>query len=166
MTMIAPRLVRLIQTHSEQLAQSLLKKVQNSPRLSEFCNNVPAHELRQRAFEIYRNLEDWLLAKTEADIEKRYTAIGARRAAQGVRLSQLILAIVTVKEHLWEFLLREGMAQAPVELYQELELLQLVDQFFDRAVCYAAIGHEQARRDLYAGGRAGPDLGGTLRKAG
>ncbi len=143
--MIAPRLVRLIETHSEQLAQALLKKVQNSPRLSDFHRKVPPHELRQRAYEIYRNLEDWLLAKTEEDVEHRYTAIGARRAAQGVPLSQLILAIVTVKEHLWEFLLREGMADRPVELYQQLELLQLVDQFFDRAVCCAARGYEQAR---------------------
>ncbi len=145
MSMIAPRLVRLIETHSEQLAQGLLKKVQKSPQLSEFRIKVPAHELRQRAYEIYRNLGDWLLGKTEVDVEHRYTAIGARRAAQGVPLSQLILAIVTVKEHLWEFLQREGMTDRPVELYQELELLQLVDQFFDRAVCYAAIGHEQAR---------------------
>jgi hypothetical protein len=35
------------------------------------------------------------------------------------------------------------MDDRPVELFQEKELFQLVDQFFDRAVYFAAIGHER-----------------------
>lgn len=142
--MIAPKLVRLIQAHSEELAQGLLFKLQNSPASCDY-RRVPPHELKQRVYEIYRNLEDWLLTKTKEDIEHRYTEIGARRAAQGVPLSQLIWAILAVKEHLWEFLNREARTDRAVELFQELELVQMVDQFFDRAVHHAAIGYERAR---------------------
>ena len=50
------------------------------------------------------------------------------------------------KEHLLGFLQREGMAENPVQIYGELELLQLLDQFFDRAVYYAVSGYaEQAK---------------------
>lgn len=142
--MIALRLVRLIEAHADQLARGLREKIQNCDRLPDM-RKVPAEELDQRVYEVYRNLSDWLLYKTESDIERRYIAIGARRAAQGVALSQLLCAILAVKEHLWEFLNREGRVDRATELFQELELLQLVDQFFDRAVYYAAVGHERTR---------------------
>lgn len=141
--MIAPRLVHLIESHSEQLTHGLVEKLQRCERLPDL-KNIPDDEFRHRVHEIYHNLGEWLLSKTEADIEGRYTVLGARRAAQGVALSQLVWAILIVKEHLWEFLKREGLVDRPVELYQELELFQLTDQFFDRAVYYAIIGYERS----------------------
>jgi hypothetical protein len=50
---------------------------------------------------------------------------------------------VLTKEHLWEFLQRQGFMNSPVELYGEMELLRLLDQFFDRALCFASEGYEQ-----------------------
>jgi hypothetical protein len=47
------------------------------------------------------------------------------------------------KEHLWGFLQREGLIRGPVEIYGEMELLRLLDQFFDRALCFATEGYEQ-----------------------
>lgn len=138
------RLVRLIETHSDQLARGLLEKIESSERCRVFLEKVPPEELKQRVYEIYRNLGDWLMKKTEADVERRYIAIGERRARQGVTLSQLILAIMATKEHLWEYVSKEALADRPVELFQELELFQLVEQFFDRAVYYASIGYERA----------------------
>ncbi len=142
--MLAYRLVRLIEVHSEPLASGLLDRLCGCEKLPDY-GRVPPEEFRQRVFEIYHNLGDWLLDKTESDIERRYTEIGRRRAAQGVPLSQLVYAIELVKEHLWEYLKREAMAEHLVEIFGELEMLQLLDQFFDRAVYYAAIGYEHAR---------------------
>jgi hypothetical protein len=47
------------------------------------------------------------------------------------------------KDHLWEFLQRQGFMNSPVELYGEMELLRLLDQFFDRALAFAIEGYEQ-----------------------
>ena len=77
--MLAYRLVRLIETHSDALAAGLLQRVQTS-ELTQGYRNVPPEELKQRVYEIYRHLGDWLLGKTEFDIEKRYVEIGMRRA--------------------------------------------------------------------------------------
>ncbi len=137
------RLVRLIETHSDQLARGLLDRVENSERCREFVQKVPPEDLKQKVYEIYHHLGQWLLTKTEHDIEHRYIAIGERRAEQGVCLSSLMFVIVATKEHLWEYVTREAMADRPVELFQELELFQLVEQFFDRAVYFAAIGYER-----------------------
>jgi hypothetical protein len=141
--MLAYRLVRLIETHSDALAAGLLQRVQNS-ELTQSYRNVPPEELKQRVYEIYRHLGDWLLGKTEFDIEARYREIGVRRAQQNVPLSQLTMTIILTKENLWEFLKKESVLDRPVEVFGELELLQLLEQFFDHAIYYAAVGYERA----------------------
>jgi hypothetical protein len=142
--MAAQKLIALIERHSSELAQGLKRKFLSQEKMSDM-HRVPADELDQRAVEIYRNLNDWLLSKTEGQIERRYREIGARRAEQGVSLSHLLWAILAVKQHLWEFLNREAMVDQMVDLLQEVELMQMVDRFFDHAVYYAARGFESAR---------------------
>ena len=142
--LLAYRLVRLIEAHSEQLAGNLLDTVKSSEKTRAYVTQVPEQELRSRVSEVYHNLGEWLLGKTEADVGRRYEEIGARRAAQGVPLTELISALVFTKDNLWEFLLKEAGVERPVEVFGELELLQLLDQFFDRAIYYSAIGYERA----------------------
>ena len=142
--MLSNRLVRLIETHANALALRLSEKVHGSGQLSEF-HKVPTCELNARVYEIYHQLGNWLLERKEEDIEHRYTAIGSRRAAQGVPLSQLIRAIVLTKQNLWEFVTWESIADSPLKVFGEFEVLHLLNQFFDRAIYYAAMGYEQAR---------------------
>ena len=106
---------------------------------------MPPKELRQRVYEIYEHLGDWLLGKKDVDIERRYREIGARRYHQQVPLNELIWAIVLTKQNLWEFLTWESIVDGPMKVFGELEVVQVVGQFFDRAIYYAAIGYEQAR---------------------
>jgi len=142
--MLGGHLVRLIERHADQLAEGLVRKIRSSERTPAF-RHVPEDELKNGAREVYTNLGDWLLTKTESDIEFRYAQLGQRRAAQGVPLTQFLWALMIGKEHLFAFLRREGFADGAVELYGELQLLQSLDQFFDRALYYAAVGYEQAR---------------------
>ena len=144
--MIALRLVRLIESQSDQLAESLLHKLERSSRAADL-RKVPAAEVRERTYEVYRNLSDWILTKTEEDIERVYKPLGRRRAEQGVSLSALCWAIMMIEENLWEFLEMEGMREKPLELLGSLELLRLLDQFFDQAVYYATLGYESYWRE-------------------
>jgi hypothetical protein len=141
--MLAYRLVRLIETHSDGLATGLLARVQSSEFTRDYCK-VPATDLQERVYEIYRHLGEWLLGKTDFDIRQRYMEIGARRAEQQVPLSQLVWVIVLTKENLLEYLKNEAGMERPTEIFGELEMLQLLDQFFDRAIFYASMGYEQA----------------------
>jgi hypothetical protein len=140
--MIALRLVRLIESHSEELTDSLVAKFQVSARTADL-RKVPIQELRGRIREILQHLNEWLLTKTGRDIEQHYRELGERRAMQGVALSDFCWSVILTKEHLWEFLQRQGFMRGPIELYGELELLRLLDQFFDRALCFATEGYEQ-----------------------
>jgi hypothetical protein len=52
---------------------------------------------------------------------------------------------VLVKENLWEFLANGEKVENAQQVFGELELTQMVDQFFDRAMYYAVRGHERVR---------------------
>ena len=141
--MIAMKLGKLIERHASELSHGLMEKVLHSEKTRDF-RHIPRDELQYRAFQIYRNLSDWLLNKTEEEIEEKFSFIGHRRHQQKVALSQVIYALVLTKEHLWEFLRMEGIADTAIELLQELELFHLVDQFFDKAIYYVSAGYEAA----------------------
>jgi|SRR5579862_6204382 len=140
--MVALRLVRLIQDHSDELTESLISKFEASSRTGDF-RKVPKEELRGRIREILQHLNEWLLTKTGRDIEQHYREVGERRAAQNVALSDFCWGVILTKEHLWEFVQRQAFMRNPIEIYGELELLRLMDQFFDRALCFASEGYEQ-----------------------
>jgi hypothetical protein len=139
--MMLYRLVHLIESHSQALSACLLDRVQSSEAAPDY-KNVPPDDLKERVYEVYRHLGDWLLTKDELDLERRYLRVGADRAKQKVPFSQVAWVIVLTKDNLWEFLKKEPTEDRPVEVYGELEMLQLLDHFFDRAIYYAALGYE------------------------
>jgi len=136
------RLVRLIETHSEELASRLVEKVRQSPNAPSY-RNVPVDELKQRVFEIYQHLGEWLLGKREEDIGRRYREIGARRFQQQVSLSELIWVLVLTKETMWEYV-KDMILENQEQVAGELEVLELIGQFFDRAIHSTAEGYQQA----------------------
>lgn len=138
------KLAHLIETHADNLSDGLIHKLKNSERCSELLQNVTPDELKRRSYEIYRNLSEWLQTKTEWEIEERYTGLGMRRAKQEVPFSQFLWAISLTKEYLYDYLRREGLLEEPVDFFGELELLQSLEHFFDRAIYYAAMGYEMA----------------------
>lgn len=152
--MLTYKLVHLIEYHSDTLAASLVHKVQKSDRAESYAN-VPVEELKGLVGEIYHNLGTWLLEKSESDIEQRYTAIGTRRAQQGVPLSELLWVIVQTKHNLAEYINDVSFSGRTAELSEKQELQQLIDQFFDFAICAAAVGYEWAAEAKVSGKKNG-----------
>lgn len=140
--MLSLRLVHLIETHSDQLADTLLRTLATSPECAEL-RKLSQDVVRARAYEIYRNLGDCLMSDTDYEIARRYQSLGMERAEQGVALSHVVWAIHATKRNLREFLEREGMTDSPIELNRSLELLQLLDQFFDTAIYHVTLGYER-----------------------
>lgn len=138
---MAYRLVHLIENHSEALAACLLHRVQNSDATPGY-KHVPREELKDRVHEIYRHLGDWLMTKDELDLKLHYSELGMRRAQQQVPLSQLVWTIVLTKENLREYIKKESVLERVEEVFGEIEMMQLLDRFFDSAIYYAATGYE------------------------
>jgi hypothetical protein len=122
----------------------MLIKLQSCEKCTSF-KYVPREEFRQRVYEIYDHLGEWLLGKKEDEVARRYIEIGVQREEQGVLLSELMYAIIMTREHLWEFLKQEAKIEKPKEVFGELEVMELLEQFFDRAMYYAAQGYERSK---------------------
>jgi hypothetical protein len=144
--MIALKLVRLIERHSDELALSLIRKLEHSHKCDELLK-VPRQELERRAYEIYHDLSAWLLSKTEHDVERFYVELGKHRCRQGVAFNNFFWGIMMTKENLWDFLQRE-VEESPLELHAEFELLRMLDQFFDKACYYASVGYWHAHQEM------------------
>jgi len=143
--MVGLKLVSLIERHSERLARGLTEQIRSSERTSDF-RKIPPKDLQLAAAEVYRNLGEWVLQKTEHDIENRFRAIGKRRATEGVSLHQFVWALMLARDHLWRFLEQEAFADNIVQLHAELELQQMLNQFFDRAVYHGILGYHEAKQ--------------------
>jgi hypothetical protein len=142
--MVGTRLVRLIESHSQELAAGLTEKLRQSERTRDF-RKIPPEQLRRTIEEVYRNLGEWLLKKTEKDIEERFRALAARRANEGIALHEFVWALVVGRNYLWKFLREEALADSILGLYDELEMQQLLNQFFDRAVYHSVLGYNDSK---------------------
>jgi hypothetical protein len=142
--MIALRMVRLVEAHHEELAHSLIRRVEECAKCGELRKLVPREELELRVSELYRHLSEWMLCKPEDEIRATYTALGRRRFEQRVPFHQFFWETQLVKENLWDFLLGESLDIDALALHSEFELLRILGQFFDKSLYYASLGYWKA----------------------
>ena len=74
----------------------------------------------------------------------------ASRWNDTVQQSQLAWALMMSKRQLWAYIYRESGVDKAFELYSELEFLEMLDSFYDRAVFFALVGYEQEKRAMKA----------------
>ena len=141
--MLLPWMMRLIETHANDLTDSLMKEVRVNPRTASL-HDVAEAELTARAFDLYHNLGRWLGAKKEEEIETTYRENGRRRFREGVPLSELVYALILLKQHLWDFIRKNDLPETATDLYGEEQLEMMVGQFFDKALYHAVRGYEDA----------------------
>ena len=141
--MLLPSLIRLIETHADELVDQVVKAVRTDPRTA-LLHEVSEAELKRRGFDLYRNLGRWLGEKSEADIEATYQENGYRRFQEGVPLSALVHALTLMKQHLWNFVRKNDLPETATNLYSEEQLEMMVGQFFDKALYHAVRGYEEA----------------------
>lgn len=145
--MLSIHFARLIEKHSAELADGLARRLHLSERTTAY-RTVPVDILKEQVQDLYENLSVWLTTKTEAEIQERFSEAGRLRSRQGVPVGQFSWAVVMSKEYLWQFLLREAMADQALALLTELDFLMLLEQFFDSALYYGVTAYdEQAKRE-------------------
>jgi hypothetical protein len=146
--MVGVRFSRIAEQKSAELATSMVKKLMESPRTTAYqAMHVESLQEDYRAF--FLNLTDWLLYRTGADIEERFTELGNVRARQGVPLEQCVFALLACRDHLVRYLRHEATQQSThgkgVELFGELEFVVAVSHFFDDAIFFSMKGYQNFR---------------------
>jgi hypothetical protein len=141
--MLLPRLMQLIESHADQLADQVLHEIATSPRL-HVLKSREEEVLRKRVHELYHDLGHWLSERDEARLEEVFGNFGRHRRADGTPLNEVVYALTMTKNHLWAFIERNDVTDQPMELAQERHLLLDIGRFFDRAVFHTVLGYEHA----------------------
>ena len=143
--MLSDRLVQMIEDHADKLTHSLVNDLKSNKRTTHY-HHLTGDELHRRTYDVYRHLGHWIASKTEAAIESSYTELAKTRYAEGIPLSEIVYALILTKYHLREYIRFSGLSDSAIDLHREMELQQLVGQFFDKASYYTVRGFEHATK--------------------
>ena len=141
---ISRNLVDLIERHADELASRWLHLVREHPGTPSYAKHDP-QELYDSAYRVYSQLGKWISRETSReDIARYYTALGARRRAEGFCCSELIQALMIIRRVLWFKVLEDGLLDTALDFNLAINLNNQVLIFFDRAIYYMLRGYEEA----------------------
>jgi hypothetical protein len=154
--MIADKLIELIEIHALQLSADVGRDLVTNERTPGF-HSIPRADLEDRVFRLFHHVGDWIRSSGSKEVQAEFADWGRRRFAQGIALSEIIYAIIILKQHLRRYIRENGLIEAtfprtetdyvlPMHMNSLQELNVQVGQFFDEALYYLAVGYEQAAR--------------------
>lgn len=136
------RIVELIEGKAEYLGKAWTKQVLENPLTTSY-RNLSEEELRRRAENVYAALGHWLdhrISKEEA--KRRYRDLGRRRCQEGFRILELVVALSLEKRILLNALREESFFLNALQMHSVFELMESINDFFDRALIYTIQGYE------------------------
>ena len=153
---IAAKLVALIEIHSSRLTADIVKDLFTNERTPGF-RAVRPQDLEHRIVQLLNRLGNWIGDPRSEKTRTEFTDWGRRRFDQGIPLSELIYAVIIIKQHLRRYISDNGLVDEafprmegdyvlPLHLQSLHDLHVLVGQFFDEALYYLAIGYEERLR--------------------
>ncbi|HNY66308.1 MAG TPA: hypothetical protein PKM41_12810 [Deltaproteobacteria bacterium] len=141
--MIYSKLVKLIEDNQAELTRRSLKELLGREETRCYRELQP-ELLNERVSDVYGRLISWLnRERRSGDIQKYYTELGKRRFHECIPLSEVVIAFMLLKRHLWLFVTEKQFFDSTYECYQALELNNKVVLFFDRVIYFATLGYEE-----------------------
>jgi hypothetical protein len=150
--MISAKLIELIEIHATRLAADVAQDLWSNPRTAGF-RSVPQDDLERRVFQLFHHLGNWIGHPKSERVEAEFVDWGRRRFGQGIPLSEIVYAIVILKQHLRRYIRDNGLVDAafpridgdyvlPMHLHSLHDLNVRVGEFFDEALYYLTRGYE------------------------
>lgn len=141
--MLYEKFIRLVEEHAEQLTHKWVEEVRHHPSTKGY-HDLSNAILGKRIHILYRKFGDWLLSK---DLSNKHNAeffikIGQERALEGLKASEVIYAIILARTVLWHYVIDQGIINTTIDMHQALEFYHSVNNFFDKAVYFVAMGFE------------------------
>ena len=151
--MIAERLVELVEIHAKRLAADIAQDLTTHERTRGFLA-VPRADLEDRLFQILHHLGGWISNRRSAKVQLEFEEWGTARFAEGIPLSEIISAIIALKQHLRRYIRDHGLIEAsfprvegdyvlPMHLHSLQDLNEQVGLFFDEALFHLTKGYEK-----------------------
>ena len=140
--MIAAKLIELIEIHANRLTADVTRDLATNERTRGF-RAVRPQDLEQRIFQIFHHLGNWIGDPRSRSVQAEFGEWGRRRFDQGIPLSEIVYAVIVLKQHMARYILDNGLVDAsfpridsdyvlPMHLNSLQELNTQVGQFFRR----------------------------------
>lgn len=138
------RLIEMIERNAGDMAENLKQRLLADPATSSF-KVLDDRTLHESIFQIYSRLGYWLLRDSErGEVRSYYSNIGEQRFMEGFPLHEVIQAQVATKRHVWDTVLEKGIVGTAKELDAAVDLISLLNRFFDMAIYYTTLGYDRA----------------------
>ena len=147
--MIAARLLQRIESNWEKIALAMITARNRDPGLPHY-RNLSEPEIRERVLDLTTNLTLWLTTRDETALARHFEELGRNRFAEGVPLHELIQKLITIKSAIRHYASEQNYSLTAVEIYDELELLRSMANYFDFVIYRVAKGYEEARLSSHA----------------
>jgi hypothetical protein len=150
--MISAKLIELIEINANRLTQDVARDLATNPRTPSF-RVVRREELEERAGQLFHHLGNWIGNPRSERVEAEFADWGRRRFGQGIPLSEIVYALIVLKQHLRRYIADNGLVDAafpriegdyvlPMHLHSLQDLNVRVGEFFDEALYHLARGYE------------------------
>ena len=150
--MVADRLIELIEIQAHRLASDVADDLMTNARTVGF-RNVRRVDLEERLYQLLHHLGDWIGDRRSEKVQMEFADWGRRRFDQGISISQIVFAIIILKQHLRRYISDHGLVEAsfprtegdyvlPMHLHSLQDLNAQVGLFFDEALFHLAQGYE------------------------
>jgi hypothetical protein len=154
--MIGAKLIELIEIHANHLTRDVAQDLATNTRTPGF-RTVSREELEKRVFDIFHHLGNWIGDPKAASVEAEFSGWGKRRFDQRIPISEIVYAIIILKQHLRRYISDNGLVEAafpliegdyvlPMHLQSVQELNARVGKFFDEALYHLTRGYEAESR--------------------
>lgn len=137
--------INMIEADSLCLARKCAKGILAS-KFTGTYRKLPEDKLVQIIKNVYDNLAKWLMHNDDNKIEvkKIYVEIGCRRYQEGYPLCEVLYTAHYEKKILTDHISTSGLLPDALNLYNSMEFLIRVYDFFDIATFYITRGYQEA----------------------
>jgi len=143
--MLSSNLVKLIETHWEEIATRLISSVRQHPEMSQLSRKTDA-EMREWCRNILQDMDYLLVASKAQEVRRRFEVLGRLRYEENIPLHEAVLRFQMLKNKIVGFIHEQGFPMSAMHLYAEEELELRIGRFFDDCVYHVVRGYESALR--------------------
>ena len=146
--MLYDKFIRLVEDHAEELTKEWIKEIKSNPSTVGY-RNVEDAILGARIFDVYRRLGEWVINADPNDPKtaEHFIKLGRERAIEKLKVSEVIYALILARVVLWRYIVEHEVIASSIELHQSLEFYQKVNNFFDKAAYFVAVGFENINKE-------------------
>src|SRR5579872_4734227 len=139
--MLSSRLVHLIETNWQEIADRLIRAIRSHPDMQVLAK-CPDADLRDWCQEILENLGYLLSATRDQEVVRRFEVLGSLRFEENVPLHEAVVRFHLLRQKIAGFVQEQAYPATGLQLYAQEELRERMTAFFDACVYRIVRGYE------------------------